>query len=162
MHSRPPGTARTGFWTSRPVVAVGFLVGLILALGVPAAIAGMIYGTVQRPLTGTIASVAVLLTGYLSRRVLLVDPDIPCRRILYAGIAAGMVGEALTYWIFSLPPGAPSSAPWVALFVAGIGGAIGVLFAGAMLLLIAGLVVVAELPSLARLAFGRRDGPSPP
>jgi len=159
--SGPPGGQPLGghgrgrFWTSRAGHAVLLLMLLICALGAPAAVGGMIYASIQRPLTGALASVAVLFAAYRNRRVFVSDTDTYCGRLVYAGIAGGMVGEALTYLVFSLPSGAPTSAPWVVLFVIAIGGAIGVGFGLASLLLSCGLLAARLLPSIARGAFGR-------
>ena len=117
----------------------------------------MIYGIVQRPLTGAVASVVVLFTAYRYRHKYLDDSDNYCRRLVYTAIVSGMVGEALTYLVFSLPPGAPTSAPWVLLFVVAIGGAIGAGFGAAGLMLVGGLVSARMLPLITRDVFGRPD-----
>jgi len=128
---------------------------LISALGAPAAVAGLIYASIQRPLTVGLASIVVLFTAYRYRRVALAEVDTYCGRLVYAGIASGMVGEALTYVVLSLPPGAPTSAPWVLLFVLAIGGAIGTGVGLAGLLLYCGVLAARLVPSIARGVFGR-------
>ena len=129
---------------------------LIGALGAPAALAGIVWGTIERPLTGAVALLAMLLAAYRNRHMALTDSDTFVGRLIYTAIAGGMVGEALTYLVFSVPPGAPTSAPWVILFVVAIGGAIGVLFGAAGLMLLGGLVTIRLLPGMARGVFGRQ------
>jgi hypothetical protein len=128
---------------------------LITALGAPVAVAGMIYATIQRPLTGALASAVVLFVAYRNRRIAVADVDTYGGRLLYAAIASGMVGEALTYLVFSLPPGAPTSPPWVGLFVVAIGGAIGVGLGLAGLILTTGVMAARWVPSIAGRVFGR-------
>ncbi len=128
---------------------------VLSALGALAAVAGMIYATIQRPLTGALPSAVVLFVAYRNRRIAVADVDIYTGRLLYAAIASGMLGEALTYLVFSLPPGAPTSAPWVILFVVAIGGAIGVGLGVAGLLVSVGVMAARLIPSIARGALGR-------
>ena len=128
---------------------------LASALAAPAALAGMIYGIIHRPLTGVIASVAVLFAAYRNRHLTTDDPDTFFGRLVYIGIAAGMAGEAITYLVLSVPPGAPTSLAWVNLFSVAIGGAIGLGFGVAGIMLTTGLLTARLIPGLARVVFSR-------
>jgi hypothetical protein len=152
----PPGGQTPGrFWGSRAGHAVLLFMLLLSALGVPAAVAGMVYGSVRRPLSAGLASVAVLLAAFLNRRITVADTDTYCGRLLGAGIAGGIVGEGLTYLVFSLPPNAPTSATWVLVFLLGIGGAVGVGAGLAGFILSAGLIAARFIPPTARVVFRR-------
>lgn len=151
----PPVPGRRGFWLSRSAAALLLFLLLAPALAAPAALVGMIYGIIQRPLTGVIASVVVLLTAYRNRQLIRDESDAYMGRLLYSGIGAGMAGEALTYLVFSVPPGAPTSPPWVNLFSVAIGGAIGLGFGLAGLMLTIGLMAARLIPTLARDVFSR-------
>jgi hypothetical protein len=115
----------------------------------------MIYGIIHRPLTGVIASVAVLLAAYRNRQLISDEANTYFGRLVYIGIAAGMAGEALTYLVFSVPTGAPTSPPWVNLFSVAIGGAIGLGFGLAGIMLTSGLLAARLVPPLARAVFSR-------
>jgi hypothetical protein len=128
---------------------------VVSALGVPAGIAGFIYGIMMRPLTAGVPLLVLFVLAYRHRRILLTDPQTIYGPLIYWSIAGGVIGEALTYAIWSLPPDAPHSAPWVALFAVAIGGALGVLLALAGLLALGGLLAASLIPPMARAVFRR-------
>jgi hypothetical protein len=154
-HNRLGGNGQGGFWSSRLGSALLLSLLLIAALGAPAAIAGFVYGTIERPLTAGLATAGVLLVLYRHRTAALRQPNTLYGPMIYVGIAGGVLGEALTYVAFSLPPGAPHSVPWGVLFALAIGGAIGVLIALAGFLLLGGLLAGSIIPLIAKGLFGR-------
>src|SRR5690348_5750021 len=150
----PSDRGTGGFGSSRARLALLLLMLLISALGVPAGIAAFIYGIMNRPLTAGVPLLVLLLLVYRHSRLYLAEPR-RIGRMIYGGIAGGVIGEALTYAIWSLPPDAPRSAPWVALFAVAIGGAIGLLLALAGLLALSGLLAASLIPATARAVFRR-------
>ncbi len=95
------------------------IVGLI-------ALVAMAYFVARRPFTGASAVVVALFIVYRLRRIAREAPHAIQVRVILAAIAGGIAGEALSYAMFSLPPGAPTDPASLVVGALGMGGAWGV------------------------------------